>query len=262
MTPADPDQAAAPQRPDRERGPRLVDPPAQKADTQVDPYNADDPKAVEKARPLVEACIADAAHNPARLERDLQAIGNQRLYRGGVANQWICRLPGNPNQWVTRPYDGPHGLPEWVPRCSTNLFANKIDGVVSLLVQSDPAKTARPATNDDSDIASANVADRVLPVLEEEIEWRRMKREISQLVALQDKVAVVVWYDNDPKYGTTELPVFQCADCAMAPTEENQGGYAESWQVDEADGACPYCGGQNINQAENPEQPGQIVGLT
>lgn len=254
------DPAAAP-RPaaDPARGPRLVTPD----DRGGGPPQGGDPyQNADAIHALVERCIHDAAHNSARLERDIQDIGNQRMYRGGAINQWICRLPSNPNTWVTRPYDGPDGLPAWVPRCATNLLANKVDGVVSLLVQSDPAKTARPATDDDSDVAAADVADRVLPVLEEEIGWRRLKREISQLVCLQDKAAIVVYYDNDPRHGTADLPVFQCADCAAAPTDDNFGGLSESFEVDEADGHCPYCGGENLNQAEDPEQPGQVLGLT
>lgn len=238
------------------KGPRLL-PNQGESKAKAPTSSYEDPQAI---RTLLERCIEDAARNPARMERDLQDIGNQRLYRGGARNHWIYRPSSNPNTWQERPFDGPDGLPSWIPRCCTNLFANKIDGVVSIFVQSDPAKEPRPATNDDADIAAADVAERAIPVLEDEINYRSLKRQMTQLVCLQDKAALVLYYDTDPKHGKTTLPVFQCDDCASDPSQE-MGGLAESWEVDDADGACPSCGGQNINQAMDPRQPGQVMGL-
>lgn len=207
---------------------------------------------------LVRRCIDDAANNPARLERDMSDIYNLKFYRGGAANQWIYR-PRTSSQWEERPFDGDDGFPAWFPRCVTNDFANRIDGIVSIFAQSDPAKIVTPATDDDEDVAAADVAQRGIPVLEDEIGWTEHKRDIAHLCSLTNGIALVLYYDNDPKHGTDELPVYQCPTCAQN-REHETGGLIEPVDVDD-EGACPDCGDPNIAPAMNPEQMGAPLTL-
>jgi hypothetical protein len=186
----------------------------------------------QKVADLVRRCIDDAQRNTARLERDKQDLQNLQFYRGGADNQWTVWDP-NSNSFVPRPYSGEASMPEWVPRCTTNRFGSKVDGITSLLVSATPALQWGPSTDDDEDIAAAEVAQGATDVLLEEIEWARKKREISHLVALTDKVAIVYSYDTDPKYGMGEVQLLQCPKCGTLTTPI---------EVQDAGEACPQCG--------------------
>ena len=150
------------------------------------------------------------------MDRDRQDLLNLLFYRGGVDNQWV-RWNQASNSWERQPEDGENGIPSWVPRCTTNKFGRWIDGISAILDQSDPALSVAPRTDDDEDVAAAEVAETALPVLEAEIGWDNLRRELHNLIALTDKAAVVYYYDPDPKYGTEDLPLYQCATCA--PTQ-------------------------------------------
>jgi hypothetical protein len=206
----------------------------------------------EKILALLERCRQDAAHNPARFERDSQDSLNWMMFRGGPRNQWVWRNPQT-GLYEERPYDGADGLPPWVPRCVSNDFANKIEGIVSIFVQSDPAKTARPGTDDDSDIAAADVCQQALPVLEDEIRWPALKRQLALFTALMDKVAVVYFYDNDPKYGTEDIPLYRCLTCAQTSPDDPEASLLEAPDVEAADGYCPQCGSETVVEATGPD---------
>jgi hypothetical protein len=189
----------------------------------------------EQARKLVQSCIDDTRQNYARLDRDKQDWQDLLFYRGGVDNHWTV-WDKSTNSWVPRPYDGDSGaaLPSWVPRASTNIFATKIDGIVSILDQSAPAFEWGPQTNDDEDVAAAEVIDDAMPALFEEAEYATLRRQIHKFITLIDKVFVHVYYDNDERYGTATLQMMRCPECgAMTlPLDEETG--------DPVD--CPECG--------------------
>lgn len=188
----------------------------------------------EQAKKLIQSCIDDSRMNYARLDRDKLDWLDLLYYRGGVDNQWVV-WDKTTNAWVPRPYDGDSGaaLPEWVPRAATNIFANKIDGIVSILDQSAPALEWSPQTDDEEDVAAAKVIDDAMPALFEEAEYATLRSQIHKFVALLDKVAVHVYYDADKKYGMGTIPSLQCPTCqAVVPPVGEDG----------EDAGCEACG--------------------
>lgn len=153
------------------------------------------------------------------------------MYRGGRDNQWSVWDRGT-NAYVPRGTDPEQGgLPEWVPRCVSNVFATKIDGICSILDQSDPAKLWSPSTDDDADRATAEVAEDADPVLLEEINYPdSLRAELNKLIALTNGAALIVHYDNDPKYGMDEIPLLQCPTCDVQTTPA---------ELDDAGSVCP-----------------------
>jgi hypothetical protein len=214
----------------------LADSTSKTADRQVD-YSRDG-----AAARLMEKCVTDASNNTARQERDRQDWLNLLFDRGGPDNQYVIWDAGT-NRWVTRGTDPKKGgLPEWMPRPVTNLFANKLDGIVSLLNQSDPAQLWKPNSEDDDDLATADVCTDAIPVLLDEIDYDQLKTDINRQIALTDKIAIILYYDNDEKYGTADVRALQCLACAEDPSAEESLFLPQDLPDDEPD-TCPNCGG-------------------
>jgi len=192
-------------------------------------YDSEPVRARAKAK--IQACIDDARNNTARLERDKADWLNLLNYRGGVDNTWVV-WDRSSNSWVPRPYDGDDSaLPEWVPRACTNVFATKIDGITALLDQSQPTQEWRPMTDDDADVAAAEVVEDAMPALFDEIEYDTIRRQIHKHIALMDKIALHVYYDAES--GPEQvIPALQCPEC---------GELSMQLDIDEAGDSCPQC---------------------
>lgn len=198
------------------------------------------------ARRLMDKCVQDATSNVARQDRDKQDWLNLLFERGGADNQYVI-WDNSTNSWVTRGDDPKKGgLPAWMARPVTNIFANKIDGVASLLDQTDPAQTWKPNTDDDDDLATADVAENAIPVLLEELGYETIRPDINRAVCLTDKIALAVYVDNDPKHGTQDVLALQCQnpECAhlYMPADLPEG---------EAT-TCPECQGA-LAEATHPD---------
>jgi hypothetical protein len=207
---------------------------------------------------LMDACVQDASNNTARLDRDKSDWLNLLFDRGGPDNQYVIWDAGT-NRWVTRGTDPKKGgLPEWMPRPVTNLMANKCDGVAAILNQSDPSKLCKPNTDDDEDLATAEVAENAIPVLLDEIDYDGLKPIINRQITLTDKVAIIVHYDNDEKHGTADIQGLQCLDCLGSGADEAV--FLPQDLPEDAPDECPNCGGP-LEPAVNP-QTGMPIGTT
>lgn len=208
----------------------------------------------EAATALFETCIRDATMNMASRDRARADLRACMFYRGGSDNFWTVWNPTT-NRYEQRPYDdSDEGLPAWIPRAATNVFGSKIDGITAVLDQSKPILTWRGSTDDDSDAAAAEVAEKSYPVLLDEIRYDQLSHRANQLVALTDKVAFVYHYDTDARHGTAPLEQLACANEAC----EAAGAPLEAEQADAAGGMCPDCG-QPLELAPDPDHPGAIL---
>lgn len=177
----------------------------------------------------MKRCVTDAKNNQARLDRDRQDWQNLLFYRGGD-HQWTIYDRGT-NAYIPRGDDPEQGgLPDWVPRPVTNIFGLKIDGLCSLLNQSEPAKTWSPSTDDDADRAAAEVAGDADPVLTAECGYDVDRAELNKLACLTNGAAYILHYDNDPKYGIEEIPLLRCPTCGIETMPS---------ELDEAGSVCP-----------------------
>lgn len=201
----------------------------------------------EKLKALLERCQSDARQNTARKARDRADLLSLTMNRGGEDNQWLVWDSGS-DRYVRRPDDGDAGLPEWFFRASSNFLANKIDGITAIQNQSQPSKTWYATKDDDSSRAAADVCELADPVLLDELDYPHLLRpRLNKLVALTNLAALVVTYDNDPKWGMEGIPLLLCqnADCrqivqpADAPNPEDM---------------CPDCGGA-LDFSPDPRDP-------
>lgn len=193
-------------------------------DQQIDYYGED-------ASKLAKQCIDDCATDTSRIQRHKSDWLNLLMDRGGEDNHWVTWDQVS-DAWVRIPYEGDYGLPPEVPRACTNIFANKVDGIAGILNQSEPAQEWRPGSDDDDDLATAQVCGDIIPVLLDEIGYPELKPVMNKAVTLLDKVAILVHYDPDPKHGEALVQAFRCTGC---------GKMSLPMDVEEADETCPHC---------------------
>jgi hypothetical protein len=212
----------------------------------------DQAKFQDAANALFERVLTRARNNRARKARDRQDWQNCLMYRGG-ASQWSIWDGDRYVERGTDPATG--GIPAYVPRCTSNVFANKIDGIAAILDQSDPAKECGPGTDDDADRAAADVSEQAIPVLFEEMRYEQDRPAIHKLAALTDAVGYIVYYDNDARHGMESIPMYQCVQC-----QEFEEAAEASPERDEASlSTCKACGGM-LQPAMDP-RTGAVIGL-
>lgn len=124
------------------------------------------------------------------------------------------------NQWIK--WDEARGTyrqrnlkRKWVPKPVTNRFASTVDTIRGALesIRIDPSFW--PATSDPNDIASASVAEKVRSIIDDEIEIKRVKREIAAWVTLCGDAFTLPYYDkSDDTLGYTEIPYEECLFCS------------------------------------------------
>jgi hypothetical protein len=204
-----------------------------------------------KGLDLLERCQRNARSNTARQPRDRADLYNLKLHKGGESNHWTV-WDNNAGTYIERPTSGEAGLPPWFHRATTNHYANKIDGVAAILNQSQPAKNWYATREDDQSRAAAEVCEMADPVLLDEIDYpHNFRPRLNKLITLTNLAALVVTYDNDPKWGEDQLPVLQCPQCAQfvhpmdAPSEADP---------------CPDCGAESLDWATHP-QTGMPIGV-
>lgn len=142
--------------------------------------------------------------NKGREQITRPAWRNILFYRG---HQWI-RWDRVQNRFR------PASLPKGTPKPVTNLFASTMDAVHSVFARIEPQLNFRPAhTDEPEDLASAEVASRVIQTVESEVSVRRLRQELAPWVGLTGGAWIETGYDPDPRHGTRDLQVDSCPAC-------------------------------------------------
>jgi len=156
------------------------------------------------------------------------------------------------NQWITWDQRGSRWrekrlVRKWVPKPVTNRFASTLDSIRGALESFQVRPSAWPSTTDTEDIATAEVADRMIPVLEDEMDMPKVRTDISAWMTLNADAFVLPYYDHgDTTLGMRKIPQHQCALCGnVAPPEDYEGGL------------CPNCGnaGATTEAIDNEGNP-------
>ena len=140
------------------------------------------------------------------------------------------------NQWLTfdnskRQFRQRH-LKKWVPKPYTNRYASTADTIMGVLEGIEVRPTAWPGTDDPDDIASASVAQKVLRIIDDEIDHKKVMNQLAPLVVLQADAFALPYYDmNDKSLGETQIDIYECIYCNY------QAGPSEF----DPEGVCPQC---------------------
>lgn len=126
------------------------------------------------------------------------AYRNLLFYRG---IQWI-KWDRTINRWR------PARLPRNVPTPVTNLFASTMDALIAIFARVEPVLNYRPGSPEEAaDRAAADVAQRAIQVVEDEVEIRLNRQILAMWVGLTGQAWLETGYDPDPIHGTEARPV-------------------------------------------------------
>src|SRR3990172_2488164 len=147
-------------------------------------------------------------------------------------------------QWIT--FDTrlgqfrPKRTAKWVPKPSTNKFSAVMRPLISQLAGTDPVLQYAPISEEPADLATANVASRIIEIARQEVNVARLRPRLARWVGLTGNGWLVNGYDNDIRYGQVPEQYEQCVACGTTMMADDI----------EGEGGCPTC------KAEGQESPG------
>lgn len=202
-------------------------PQAVEAPPADDPY--DTTKLVAETKEFMEKCQKN------RRSFDRQWFRSILYYLG---NQWIS-WDRSTNRYKERK------LKKWVPKPVTNRYASSTSAVCAAIQSTVVNPAAWPSTNDHEDIATANVADKVIEVIKSEIRHESLAGAIAKWQTLNGDCFVWNYYDKrDTSQGFITIPAVQCPACGAE-------GSPSEFEL-----ACPQCGAMDEPmQIQDPEHP-------
>jgi hypothetical protein len=154
-----------------------------------------------------------------------------------LGNQWLT-WDARSRRWREKK------VRKWVPKPVTNRFASTADTLCSAIQSTKVEPSAWPATEDVEDIAAANIADRVIEVINPEIHVEKVREAIAKWVTLNADAFAFAYYDKkDRSLGMTKIESLGCPVC---------GGIAQPSEW-ESTGGCPGC-----NEKVEPIPSGQF----
>lgn len=162
-----------------------------------------------------------------------------------LGNQWIS--------WDTRSsrFREKRLVRKWIPRPVTNRFASTIDSIAGALQTFAVRPSIWPATLDTDDLATAEVADRLVAVLDEEVDMAQVREDLAAWMSLNADAWLFPYYDHaDASLGTTLIAHYRCPICQYV-------GPPQSFERE----ACPSCGIAGQSEAAVDER-GQPIGET
>ena len=125
----------------------------------------------------------------------------------------------------------PKVMKSWIPKPVTNKFASCMRPLVSMLVGTDPIQQYVPVSENPEDVATANVASRIVEIARHEVNTNFIRPRMARWVPLTGNAWLVSGYDKDISHGMVPEQAEQCQGCGntiMADDITKEGG-------------CPWC---------------------
>jgi hypothetical protein len=189
----------------------------QPATPELGPYD-DDKKLLDFYTTFRDECLEDRTVYEREWWRKLMYIlGRQWIYFDRKRGQWQDKR-----------------LTKWTPKPVTNITAETVDVIRSVFSSVQLGLVARPNGQDPRNVAAAELADDLEPLVAIEHDMKRTTRESDFWLASIHNVFWHVWWDkNSETNGTVVIPHEVCAGCQKAHSPA---------KLLESDGKCPDCG--------------------
>ena len=142
-----------------------------------------------------------------------------------VGLQWL-QYDRTRKEWVDAKLD------RWYPKPVTNKYGSSAKALKALLTQQTPRTIISPAGDSEEDLATAEIGDVMVDILDEESGIDQARNEIASWIIQTGNGFYHNFYYVDANLGTTKIPKFQCQ------TE----GCGEIVSADEIENEiCPSC---------------------
>lgn len=139
--------------------------------------------------------------------------------------QWITFHPQK-REWIDK------RMQKWVPRPVTNKMAETVQAIRSVCGSINLAAKARPIGGSTEAIATAEIADQMMPCIFEEHNMGQVMRESDfWLIGTGTTVLQVSW-DLDQRVNRTFIQSEQCVQCGTVATPKD---------IEDAGGVCTAC---------------------
>ncbi len=221
--------------------------PTPSTDTES-PKSEDPYKDLEEISERIDKCLKADAFSRVFFENNW---GRNVFFYAGA--QWLKKMGG---RWEKR------NLPSWFPRAQTNKFAEKANDLITQLLQGGRVPISyTPATDDEADIGTAEVGERIRDVMYTEAECDQQAHALAAWLVITGNAFGIPNYDVSEDHGTKDVPFMSCPTCAQngVPGSEADPD-AISQKIDpvtedESAPMCPMCGSTEL-------QPGADIAHT
>ena len=160
--------------------------------------------------------------------RDLYYVANR---------QWITYHPTR-REWVDK------RLQKWIPKPITPKVAETLSTIRTNMAAINLGIVARPINHDSQSIATAQIADQMSPLIQEEHMMQQVMREADfWLIATGNSCLQLSW-DNDVRFNRSFIQHEQCLACGMTFPPQD---------ILAAGNVCPHCGANQFMPATNPQ---------
>lgn len=142
-----------------------------------------------------------------------------------LGRQWIY-YDISRGQWVDK------RLAKWIPRPVTNKVAEVHQSVLSVFEAVQLVTKVRPGGNDPADISTAEICDKIEPLLVAEHQWTRSRRLMDFWLIATGNVFLHTWWDKFAEAGDVLVPFRECPTCGQVCADI---------ELADTAGACPKC---------------------
>ena len=215
-----------------------IDPLALPLEGDKEPEDEKDPYAdLAEISERIDKCLKADAFSRVFFEN---SWGRNVFFYAGA--QWLRKVGG---RWERR------NLPNWFPRAQTNKFAEKANDLITQLLQGGRVPISyTPATDDEADIGTAEVGERIREVMYTEAQCDEQAHAIASWMVITGNAFGIPHYDMDEAHGTVKVPYQQCQDCAQLAAQpgapEGLGAPIDPEDLNPDALACPVCQSANV----------------
>jgi hypothetical protein len=154
-----------------------------------------------------------------------------------LGRQWIEYFPRQ-GGWKDK------RMAPWIPRPVTNKCKETVQAVRAMFSAIKLGVNVRPNGSDPKNVSAASTADDMAPLLHEDHDMDGVLLEGDFWLCVTGNTFLHTFVDYDMKYGTTDVPQLECAECGATFDMATSAGEAK---------ACPDCKGTTLQPALDVE---------
>lgn len=152
-----------------------------------------------------------------------------------IGRQWIFFSPTR-REWIDK------RLAKWIPRPVTNKMAEVVQTIRANFAAIDLEVTVRPVGSGAESIATAEVADKMSPLLNEEHMMEYVMKEADFWFITTGNACLQISHDNDIRFNRVFVPHEMCVTCGTTSSPQ---------AIVNAKNTCPLCHGTQFAPAKD-----------